>query len=89
MLFNVAGLTVKVNQIIYTNMDMGCCCAYDIYRIQFLKRGGREDSQEGGTPSPYPSPMQKNPKCSTAYNSGTAQWKNLFQFHIVEQHKSY
>ena len=42
----VAGLTVEVSRYVYTNMDVGCCCAYNICAACTFRRG--ESSHEGG-----------------------------------------
>ena len=57
MLFSVAGLTVEVSQYVYTNMDVGCCCAYMYVHVQHtnFERGEEEDSHEGQREDPPPS----------------------------------
>ena len=43
MCFIVAGLTVEVSQYVYSNIDLGCCCAY-MYVQHTNFEGGGEDS---------------------------------------------
>ena len=62
MLFNVTGFTVKVGQYFYTNINVGCCCAYihvymcSIHTMYFWGGGGRQPGRGGGGGQIPPTP---------------------------------